>query len=100
MNRALGAVLAAALVVALSPLVADGKAHRSQAVLRQFQHEHPCPSTGLKTGACPGWVKDHIVPLCHGGPDLPSNLQWQTVEDAKLKDRWECTRKGRDYDYD
>jgi hypothetical protein len=90
----------AVLALVLTPFAVDAAAHRSQAVLRQFQLEHPCPSTGLTSGACPGWVKDHIVPLCHGGPDLPTNLQWQTVEDAKLKDRWECTRKGRDYDYD
>jgi len=33
--------------------------------------------------------KDHIVPLCAGGADSPSNMQWQTVEEAKIKDREE-----------
>jgi hypothetical protein len=36
-------------------------------------------------------VKDHIIPLC-GGADDPTNLQWQTVADAKAKDKWE--RRG------
>jgi hypothetical protein len=69
--------------------------HRSRAVTREFQREHPCPSTGLTTGACPGYWKDHIVPLACGGPDAASNMQWQTVEDARAKDAWErrsCAR--------
>jgi hypothetical protein len=34
-------------------------------------------------------VVDHIKALKRGGADDPSNMQWQTVEDAKAKDRWE-----------
>jgi putative protein kinase ArgK-like GTPase of G3E family len=49
----------------------------------------PCPSTGRTTGVCPGYIKDHIVPLACGGPDSVANLQWQTVAAAKAKDRWE-----------
>src|SRR5262245_15310297 len=37
-----------------------------------------------------GYVVDHIVPLECGGADVPSNMQWQTAEEAKIKDR---TRK-------
>jgi hypothetical protein len=37
-------------------------------------------------------VKDHIKALDCGGADAVHNLQWQTVADAKLKDKWE--RKG------
>jgi|SRR6185369_8616974 len=64
---------------------------RSMKVLREFQLVHPCPSTGLTHGKCPGYVKDHVVPLCLTGKegDVVSNLQWQTVKDAKVKDRWE-----------
>jgi hypothetical protein len=76
--------------VASSPLAA--KEHRSREVTREFQHEHPCPSTGKTGGACPGYRKDHVLPLACGGPDAVSNLQWQTVAAAKARDRWE--RKG------
>jgi hypothetical protein len=34
-------------------------------------------------------VRDHIVPLCAGGADAPSNMQWQTTAEAKAKDREE-----------
>ena len=37
----------------------------------------------------PGYVIDHIVPLACRGADAPSNMQWQTVEAAKLKDKTE-----------
>ena len=47
----------------------------------------PCPSTGRTTGACPGYRKDHIVALACGGPDAVSNMQWQTVRDAKGQGR-------------
>jgi len=36
-----------------------------------------------------GYVVDHVVPLECGGADVPSNMQWQTVHDAKIKDRTE-----------
>ena len=36
-----------------------------------------------------GYVIDHIVPLYKGGCDCPSNMQWQTKEEAKAKDKWE-----------
>jgi hypothetical protein len=29
------------------------------------------------------------VPLACGGPDAPSNMQWQTTREAKAKDKWE-----------
>jgi hypothetical protein len=59
---------------------------------------HPCPSTGKTRGACPGYVVDHVTPLCAGGADRPSNMQWQTVSAAKIKDRDEraqCVHRVR-----
>jgi len=47
------------------------------------------PSTGKTSGGCPGYLLDHIKALKRGGADDPSNMQWQTIEDAKEKDRWE-----------
>lgn len=73
-------------------------APRSSAARAAFVREHPCPSTGKARGACPGWVVDHITPLCAGGPDDPKNMQWQTVEDGVRKDKTEwamCRRMNR-----
>ena len=56
-----------------------------------------CPSTGKKTGACPGWQVDHRIAMMCGGPDTVDNLQWLTVEAHRAKtrvERREC-RSGR-----
>jgi hypothetical protein len=34
-------------------------------------------------------VTEHKNPLECGGADTPSNMQWQTVADAKAKDKTE-----------
>jgi hypothetical protein len=34
-------------------------------------------------------VVDHVIPLCAGGADTPVNMQWQTVDAGKAKDRAE-----------
>lgn len=54
-----------------------------------FVRTHPCPSTGKSYGACPGYVVDHVTALKRGGADNPSNMQWQTKEVAKAKDKRE-----------
>jgi hypothetical protein len=33
-----------------------------------------------------------VKPLANGGADDPSNMQWQTKEAAKEKDKWERKR--------
>jgi hypothetical protein len=66
-----------------------GRIKRSEQARDEFKKSHPCPSTGKSSGACPGYVIDHVVPLKRGGPDQPSNMQWQTVREAKIKDRTE-----------
>jgi hypothetical protein len=83
------------VICVVTPFSASAREHRSAAVKRDFQLTHPCPATGRTSGACPGYVKDHILPLACGGPDAVANLQWQTIRDAKVKDKWEtkgCTR--------
>ena len=68
---------------------ANGKIARSGKAKDDFKKQHPCPSTGRSSGACPGYVIDHKQALKHGGADAPSNMQWQTKEAAKEKDKWE-----------
>ena len=70
----------------LSATVADA---RSAAERKEFQRSTPCPSTGKTAGKCPGYVVDHIVPLCAGGEDNPGNMQWQELADSKAKDKQE-----------
>ena len=69
----------------------DSRGHikRSPAAKDHFKKSHPCPSTGKSSGACPGYVIDHVVPLKRGGKDAPENMQWQTKEAAKAKDKIE-----------
>ena len=66
-----------------------GRIKRSTLAKNDFKKQHPCPATGKSSGACPGYVIDHKQALKRGGKDAPSNMQWQTKEAAKAKDRWE-----------
>lgn len=70
---------------------------RSRTAVNQFKRANACPAilgttNGKPTGPCPGFVVDHIIALNCGGADKSANMQWQSVADAKAKDRWE--RKG------
>jgi hypothetical protein len=44
--------------------------------------------TGYPNGR-PGWIVYHVVPLAYGGADAPSNMAWQTIAEAKAKDKVE-----------
>lgn len=66
-----------------------GKIARSSEEKAAFKKSRPCPSTGKSSGACPGYVVDHVVPLKRGGADRPDNMQWQTTAAAKAKDKTE-----------
>ncbi len=66
---------------------ASAKNERKSSEVLAFKRHNPCPSTGERGGKCPGYVIDHIHPLCAGGADNhKTNMQWQTVEEAKAKD--------------
>lgn len=69
--------------------IAEAKQPRSTAVRHAFVKANPCPATDRARLPCPGYIIDHVIPLCAGGPDKPSNMQWQTVSEAKAKDREE-----------
>lgn len=66
-----------------------GHIQRHSSAKAEFKKLHPCPSTGKSKGACPGYVIDHVKALKRGGEDKPSNMQWQTKEAAKQKDKME-----------
>ena len=66
-----------------------GRIQRSAIAKAEFKRGNPCPSTNEHRGRCPGYVMDHIIALKRGGSDVPANMQWQTVAEAKEKDRWE-----------
>lgn len=60
-----------------------GKIYRDKIVVKHFMKE-----TGYPYGR-PGYVVDHIIPLCACGKNELSNLQWQSIEEAKKKDKEE-----------
>lgn len=70
---------------------------RESAQRADFIRHHPCPETGSTKPhhSCPGWVVDHIIPLCAGGLDAPSNMQWQELAASKVKDKeeWRTCRQ-------
>jgi hypothetical protein len=75
-------VLALAIIAGITaPAFADG---RSPPAVRQFVRENPPP------GPRSDYVVDHINPLRNGGTNDKSNLQWQTIPDARAKDRIDC----------
>jgi len=68
---------------AAAPRDSHGRVKRSEAAKADFMRQ-----TGYSHGR-PGYVVDHIKPLACGGADAPSNMQWQTIEAAKAKDKVE-----------
>lgn len=98
-------------VIALDPLVdyrytgnvvrdSSGATKRSSATIYAFRKLWACPATGLKTGACPGWAIDHVVPLDCGGVDAVYNMQWlpnqiKSTMGPYSKDRFERRIYGK-----
>jgi len=52
-----------------------------------FTKRHPCPASGKVQATCAGYVVGYIKPLCAGGADRPSNMQWLAAADARKKER-------------
>ena len=62
---------------------------RDPAQVRAFRKTHPCPATMKTTGACKGWVVQHLYALCFGGKDTPANMAWQPYADSLKSDVFE-----------
>ncbi|MDR7271207.1 hypothetical protein J2X20_003875 [Pelomonas saccharophila] len=78
------ALAAAAFLILATPSEAGPR--NSSPAVAEFRQVNPCPATGKLTGACPGYVVAHAAPSC---ADDPSELQWQTVAQAKENGSWE-----------
>ena len=88
----------AALTIGLTPLLSTARTEHVRTQVRAFRAENPCPATGRTRGARPGWHVDHVIALCAGGADRPSNMQWITREDHRFKtlvDVRECRKSRR-----
>lgn len=69
--------------------LASAEEVRSHTALRHFAKANPCPANSQRITHCPGYVIDHVVPLCAGGKDAPENMQWQEYKESLLKDKTE-----------
>ena len=86
-SHTLAAVAAlAAAASALPAIAADSRSFRAEVL---FKLGNPCPVTGEARGECKGYVIDRIIPIACGGAEDASNMQWQTLAQAREKDRWE-----------
>jgi hypothetical protein len=93
--RIASTVVVLAVVLTSLGLTAEASTKRSQSAKVEFKQQHPCPATGAAKGPCKGYVIDHVKALACGGADSPVNMQWQTVADAKAKDKWERKECGK-----
>ena len=90
-------LLALALCLSMSAMAqtcvlkrnASGAIARSSSAVTAFKKANHCPANGKASGPCPGYIVDHVIPLCACGEDKPSNMQWQTLADSKAKDKLE-----------
>ena len=62
---------------------ASGRIIRNEATKREFMQ-----SSGYQHGR-PGYVVAPINPLKTGGTDTAANMEWQSVANAKARDRWQ-----------
>ena len=90
------AALLLLLALACLPSVAAESRRPSNAEIL-FRLANPCPVTGETHGPCTGYVIDRVIPTICGGAEAADNMQWQTLAEAREKDRWEAIgcRRGR-----
>ena len=84
-NAVLDLAFAFGAILACAPAVEA----RDRSVAIAFEATHPCPSTGANRGGCPGFIRDHWIPLCAGGPDSTDNMWWEEADRSYQKDEYE-----------
>lgn len=73
----------------LFPITSNATTCRSQHAKHEFDVLNGYPY-GRK-----GYIVDHVCSLFNNGIDTIDNMQYQTIADAKIKDRIENTPKGK-----
>jgi hypothetical protein len=83
-------IVPASIVTGVTPLPTLIVPHtcRSETVKHRFDKQNGYPH------GRPDQRVDHICALECGGIDDVSNMQYQSIADAKLKDKWELTPAG------
>jgi hypothetical protein len=75
------------------PAAADAKqrygprVHRSSEARRESSVNIPVRRRAKTSGACQGYLGDHVIPLARGGADSASNMRWQRRQKEKLRTR-------------
>ena len=77
------------LLFTLFPLDSKASSCRSSSVKHQFDRQQGYPH-GRK-----GFIVDHVCALSVGGIDSTINMQYQTTEESKAKDRIEGSLYGK-----
>lgn len=86
-------------VPAVFPRNAVARRNLSNTARIEFIKANPCPATDKTDLSCPGYTLGYAIPLCAGGSDDISNMQWQRIEEAKDKDnqaRQQCKIETRE----
>ena len=84
-------------VVALAACCMPVHGQPSDVQRAAFQKYNSCPSTGRRTGACPGYRIAYRVALCAGGQDRWTNMVWLSEPAARDKLRGDaaaCAARG------
>ena len=90
MRRAVLAVLVCLCLALPTAAALLAKGARSRGGSAKAKHAFEV-QTGYPHGR-PGYVIRHIKPRACGGADAPSNMQWQTIAEAKAMDKTERMR--------
>lgn len=74
------------------PAVAAPTTQQVSATTRTlFEKLTPCPGKKIGEDICTGYIMVYVDPLCNGGKDSPTNVNWLPMLDLKNKQRHDQT---------